>query len=409
MLYMLIGAAIVFAILLASRSFFINQYSQQSALFTYYYLSVLPFSFVIGFNAVLTLYCNSLFKSTFPALFNEVLVRILSIILFTVYFLKLLSLSAFIWLFIGIYGTQTICLLAYIFSTDSPSFNINWELIRKSNFREMMIFGLWMSFVSVASLGIKFIDSLVLAKYYQLHLVGIYTIAAFIPNIIEAPLNALERIAGTKVAHALTHNDHSEVEKIYYRSAQYLLIIGGLLFVGIITNMQFLIQFLPPKFAGGLTVVYIISTGALFNIAGGANSQIIFSSENFWKGGILLIGVAISSIILNIILVPKFGMNGAALATAGSAFLYFASKFVIIYKNFKLQPYSVKTIWVLALITVCIAINFFLPEFTSNILNIAIRTLVMSILYLGGVLLLNLAPEVKELLKNPSSFLKFKF
>ncbi len=409
LLYMFIGALVVFSILLASRGFFISQYEKQSALFTQYYYCVLPFSLVIGFNAVLTLYCNSLFKSTFPALFNEVLVRVLSIILFTLYFIKLLSLNSFIFLFVGIYGMQTVCLLIYIYSVDSPSLNVNWPLLRKSNFREIMIFGIWMSFVSVASLGIKFIDSLVLAKYYQLHLVGIYTIAAFIPNIIEAPLNALERIAGTKVAHALTHNDHAEVEKIYYRSAQYLLLIGGLLFVGIVTNMQFLIQFLPPKFAGGLTVVYIISAAALFNIAGGANSQIIFSSENFWKGGLLLISVAISSIILNVLLVPKWGMNGAAMATAGSAGLYFISKYIIIYKNFNLQPYSLKTFLILLLIGICVFINIFLPVFTSNILNICVRTFTMSFVYLGGVLILNLAPELKEIFKHPSSFVGFKF
>lgn len=293
LLFMFTGAVVIFSLLLITKGFFINTYQEQSKLFTEYYYYVLPFSFIIGFNAVLTLYCNSIFKTTFPALFNEILVRVLSIAVFTLYFVKLISLNVFVFLFVGVYGTQMICLLTYIALEGHPSIKINWQLLEDGNFKDMLVFGLWMSFVSVASMGIKLIDSLVIAKYFKLEFVGIYTIAAFIPNIIEAPMNALDRIAGTKIAHALTHNEMDEVKKIYYESSKYLLLIGGLIFVGIVVNIEFLLKFLPPKFEGGLEVVYIVSIGALFNIAGGANSQIIFSSDNFWKGGVLLIGVVI--------------------------------------------------------------------------------------------------------------------
>ena len=393
LLFMAVGALVVFTLLLLARGFFISKYQGQSQLFADFYIYTLPFSFVIGFNAVLTLYCNSLFKTTFPALFNEVLIRILSILLFTAYYVKWISLSSFVALFVGVYGTQSICLLIYTIKACQPSLRINFELLANHNLKEMLIFGIWMSFVSVASLGIKFIDSLVIARYYKLELVGIYTIAAYIPNIIEAPLNALERIAGTKIAHALAHNDQAEVEKIYYNSAKYLLLIGCLLFAGITTNMQFLIQLLPATFSGGLTVVYIISLGALFNIAGGANSQIIFSSENFWKGGILLIGVAFASVALNFILIPVWGINGAATATAGSAFLYFLSKYIIVYRNFKLQPYNMNTALILLMLIVSLAAALLIPVLTSVFINMALRSLLCILIFVGGTLYFNLAPE----------------
>ncbi len=400
LLFMATGAIVIFSLLLAAKSFFINTYQAQSKLFTEYYFYVLPLSFIIGFNAVLTLYCNSIFKTTFPALFNEILVRILSICLFTLYFVKLITLPAFVFLFVGVYGTQMICLLLYVIKEGHPSLKINWQLIEGEKFREMIMFGLWMSFVSVASMGIKLIDSLVIAKYYKLEFVGIYTIAAFIPNVIEAPLNALDRIAGTKISHAITHNDFEEVRKIYYQSAKYLLLIGGLIFVGIVVNIQFLLKFLPPKFEGGLEVVYIVSLGALFNIAGGANNQIIFSSENFWKGGVLLIGVVIFSFIINVLLIPVYGINGAAIGTAASAFLYFISRYFIVYRNFNLQPYSVQTFYIVFLIAGSTFIGFVLPAFASPLLNIMLRSIVVTLLYGGGAYVLNLTPELVEFAKG---------
>lgn len=394
LLFMFTGAVVIFSLLLITKGFFINTYQEQSKLFTEYYYYVLPFSFIIGFNAVLTLYCNSIFKTTFPALFNEILVRVLSIAVFTLYFVKLISLNVFVFLFVGVYGTQMICLLTYIALEGHPSIKINWQLLEDGNFKDMLVFGLWMSFVSVASMGIKLIDSLVIAKYFKLEFVGIYTIAAFIPNIIEAPMNALDRIAGTKIAHALTHNEMDEVKKIYYESSKYLLLIGGLIFVGIVVNIEFLLKFLPPKFEGGLEVVYIVSIGALFNIAGGANSQIIFSSDNFWKGGVLLIGVVIFSFIINVLLIPVYGINGAAIGTAASAFLYFASKYFIVYRNFKLQPYSIQTLYIILLIVGAAFVGFLLPQFNSPLLNIVLRSIIVTVLYAGGAYSLNLTPEL---------------
>ncbi|HRG87773.1 MAG TPA: polysaccharide biosynthesis C-terminal domain-containing protein [Chitinophagales bacterium] len=399
-LFMMTGLLLMGGLLYLAKPFFVIQFQQQSKLFLDYYNYVLPFSFIIGFNAVLTLYCNSLFKTTVPTLFNEILVRILSILLFTAYFCKLVSLPFFILLFVGVYGTQTLSLLAYIYMSDNPGLRVNWELLRNSNYQEMLVFGLWMSFVSVASLGIKFIDSIVIAKNFHLEFVGIYTIAAFIPNIIEAPLNSLDKIAGTKIAHAITHKDYDEVRKIYYLSSKYLLLIGGLIFVGIVTNIEFVLQLLPPKFMGGLDVVYIISLGALFSVAGGANSQIIFSSENFWKGGILLMGIALAAFLLNVILIPQFGINGAAMATAISALLYNGSKVVIVYRNFKMQPFGRQTLLVISIIVLCLIANHFIPVFSNVYANIAIRTFLITILYLLAAYAGNLTSELVEFAKS---------
>jgi len=405
LLFMLVGCVFVGLLLFLFKSTFISTYQEQSRQFVEFYYLVLPFSFLIGLNAVLTLYCNSLFKSTFPAIFNEILVRILSIVLFTIYFIKLINIQLFILLFVGIYGLQSLALLTYILKVDNPSLKINWEKLKNGSFQEMLTFGIWMSFISVASLGIKFIDSLIIAKYFKLELVGIYAIAAFIPNIIEAPMHALDRIAGTKIAHALSVNDYDEIKKIYYKSATYLLIIGGLIFVGITANIQYLLAFLPPKYMGGLDVVYIISIGALFNIAGGANSQIIFSSNNFWKGGMTLIGVVVLALILNIVLIPKFGITGAALATCISAFTYFIAKFFIVYKNFKLQPYNFETLKVILLILCCSLLGYAIPTVTSPFVNIITHSLLVGGLYIAGCFAMNLVPDASSLLVTARNFL----
>ena len=400
LLFMFVGFIFVSILLLLFKGFIFSQYEKESKLFTEYYYCVFPLSLVLSFIAVLTLYCNSIFKTTFPALFNEVLIRILSIVLFAVYFLKWISLSVFMWLFVSVYGTQVIFLLTYIAIVGNPSLKINWKIFETHHPKEMIGYGLLLTFSAVAALGIKFLDSLVIGHYYNLSFVGIYTIAAFIPTVLEAPLNALERITNTKIAHSLATHDYGEVKKIYYQSVKYLLLVGGLLFVGIVTNIEFLIKFLPADYSKGLEVVYIISIGTLCTIAGGSNTSIILNSDNYKKGAALMIGLVFVTFALNVLLIPKFGINGAAAATALSAFFYSSLKFAIVYRQFKFQPYNSSTLKIALLVVTCLLLNYFLPHFKSPMLNIIFRALVFGGIYVSGIILLNVERELPKRILN---------
>ena len=68
--------------------------------------------------------------------------------------------------------------------------------------------------------------------------VGVYSIAAFIATIIETPLNSLERIAHSKIAHFYAGNNLKEIKDIYFKSSRYLMLIGGLLTVLVIINVK---------------------------------------------------------------------------------------------------------------------------------------------------------------------------
>lgn len=78
----------------------------------------------------------------------------------------------------------------------------------------MVTFGLLLSFASIAAIGLKTLDSVLIGKFLPLSFVGIYTIASFIPTIIETPLNALDRIVTAKVAHAVVENDMDDVKDV---------------------------------------------------------------------------------------------------------------------------------------------------------------------------------------------------
>lgn len=394
LLFPVLGFIIVSSLLLLFKDFIIAQYIQESPLFTEYFYFLFPFTFILGLITVLNNYAYSLFKTTVPTFLNDVVTRILTILLFSIYFLKLLSLHQMVVCFVMIYGIQLIFLLIYIFKVDKPKLKFDLAFIRKRNLNEMIFFSSLLAFASIASLGIKYMDAVFIGKYLPLGFVGIYSIAAFIPNVIEAPLNALERITMAKISHALATNNLDEIKDIYYKSVKYVLLIGCLLFIGINTNIKDLLTFLPSDYHQGYKVIYIISFSTLLNLAAGGSASIIFNSDKYKLGVILLIVLAVSAMIFNIIFIPLYGMEGAAFATLLSLAFYSLLRILIVWYYYRLNPFTVDVFKIALLTVVVFLIAYFIPTPSMPLLSIILRSLIATVLYVFSVYKMGLVKEI---------------
>jgi O-antigen/teichoic acid export membrane protein len=257
----------------------------------------------------------------------------------------------------------------------------------------MISFGFMMSLAGLTSLGLKFLDIVLLGKYVALSLVGVYAIAAFIPTLIEAPYNALDRIIAPRVANAWANQNMEEIRDIYKKSTKYMLLAGGLLFIGINLNISTLMNLLPPGYNAGIPVVLIISLGTLLNMATGSNDSIIYNSSKYRYGTYLLIFLFLFAFAVNIVFIPIYGIIGAALATAASALLYNSIKYVIIYRLFNMQPFDGSTLRIIFVIVVTGTLSLFIPEAGSPYLSIAVKSVLITMLYLSLTYAMKIVPE----------------
>ncbi len=395
-----IGYLTVSTILLLLKPYILNHFGDQSPIFSEFFILVFPLILFLGFNTLLNTYCFSLYKTSFPSLINDVFIRIISILIVAAYFINWLSFQSFIVLFIAIYGVQTLFLILYIFIIDKPGFKINFPRYREIGISKIITYGLVMSVASLSSLGLRYIDTIIVGNFLSLSMVAVYSVAALIPTIIEAPLVALEKITNPKIADAWAKNNIGEIKKIYYDSSLYLLLIGGLLFIGVVINIQDLFKIIPQDYMLGLNVVYILSLSALFNMATGVNNSVIYNSEYYRYGIGFLYVLIILTVISNLVFIPVFGLEGAALAVMISGFLYNTLKFLFIGKMFQMNPFKLKTLWLLLIILFVLAVGFAIPDTQSGLANIIIRSVVVTILYLLLVYTFRIAPELILLLKE---------
>ena len=123
------------------------------------------------------------------------------------------------------------------------------------------------------------------------------------------------------------------------------------------------------------------------------------STEKYIYGTYLLFFIMVFALILNITLIPFYGIAGAAFATALSTVVYNLLKYLIILKIFKMQPYDTSSLKILLVIAISLFITYFLPSFNNAVFAMFIKTIVIITVYGGLLYLLKIVPEFHKYLK----------
>ena len=374
---------------------------ENSPLFIEYFTYVFPISLFLGFISVLNVYSFCLFKTSFPSFLNEVFIRLFVLVIVSLYFLKLMAFPVFIFLFMASLGVQLFFLAIYIFRVDKINLCINWKFIKTLETRKIIQYVLLLALTALASMALRNnIDNIFIGSYLDLEHVAVYSIGFLIASMIEVPSGALQKIADPKISDALSRNDFKLITEVYYKSTRLLMTLGGLLLVCLFINVHELLSLLPEKYHAAENVVIIISISSFINMATGMNTSIIFYSDKYVQGSVMLIGLVVLSVILNMLLIPLWNIEGAAIATGLSLLLANVIKSVIIYRNYKLQPFGLYVLMVCFLIGTCIGVNYFLPKMENAILDIAYRSIIIAILYSAGIYLSGIATEATVFIKK---------
>ena len=393
LLFPLLGTLICAILIYSFRDFIISQYIGQSPLFTQYFDLLLPLATIMGFNMALNAYSTSLFKTTVITFLEGILARILFIFLILMYHYNLIDLTQFIHLFVLSYLLQTVYMFVYLFSIDKPSLMIKKDHLRSVGINKLVGFGLLLTITNVSTLSIKHLDAILIGKYYDLSFVGVFAVAGFISLIIEIPLSSLERISNANIAQAFADKNFDAIRKIYYQSVKYLMLAGGFFLVCIIINITDLLSLLPEPYHKGVWVTIISSCAAFLNVSTGVNTAIIFNSRKYLYGTILLFVLMILAVVLNLWLIPLYGIVGAAIATGMLSVVYNVTKFLIILVHLKMQPYNISSLKIISVIGISFLLAYFLPSLNNPIFSIVLKGTVITVIYGGLTYLLKIVPE----------------
>jgi O-antigen/teichoic acid export membrane protein len=140
----------------------------------------------------------------------------------------------------------------------------------------------------------------------------------------------------------------------------------------------------------------------------GNNNSIIFNSK-YYKTvlflGLCLVGI---TVLLNMVLIPKFGIEGAAIATLISRGLYSLAKLFFVVKYLHLFPFTRKTAESLLICVFSFFSIYFITFDWHPLFLIIVKTFLVAILYGGLHYFSKTSTDVNELLERTLGFFSNK-
>jgi O-antigen/teichoic acid export membrane protein len=370
------------------------------------YLVAVATSYFEIFYAWAKVQFQSVFGNILKELWNRVVVMIL---LFAVYF-EFITKPEFIYYLTGAYFLRMFVMMFYALKLYTPKFTFS----KPDNFKEVIRFSGYIILAGSAGAIILDIDKYMIPGKDPIATAGYYAVAVFIGSFIEAPSRAMLNILQPLTSKTLNEDNTEEVASLYKKSSINLLLISGLFFILVNTNVVQLFELLPKKFSGGgaVLVVFMISLLKLYSGFLGNNGAIINNSK-FYKITLpISITMALSVYLLNTLFYYDLDMGTEGLAFSTLLVIFSANTFKLFFvkSRFSMTPFTDKTFMMILIIAILyLGFNFwdfpisdiYVWKFPIHpIINIALKSILILVVYIFLVLKLNISNEFDNLLKK---------
>lgn len=339
---------------------------------------------------------KSHFKSTVPVFLKELLLRGNVMILILLYWYNIIAFPLFIKLFAFNYLLVFLLLFGYLLHLRAFRFTIRFRLIADKEFRPLYIYAAFSILSMGAAMILLNVDTLMINHYLNLADVAIYGPSLFIAGSILIPSRALQSIIAPVVANGWATNDTDNIKTLYKKSAIAPLTISIFLFLLIWINIDLVMSYFGKTFGQGKYIILFLSIGNIINIATGINGTIINTSKYYRADLYFQVALVFLTIILNIIFIPLYGLNGAALATAITLSLHNSLKSLFVFYRFKMHPFSMKTPLILFIGILFFVIIHYLPSLHNLLISSLIYTFGVSIFYWLIVFRLQISEDINK-------------
>lgn len=281
-----------------------------------------------------------------------------------------------------------------------PDFSIIAELVK---------YGLPLVPAGYAMWGLNSMDRLFLIKYSTLADIGVYSLCYSLGYmVIQIFVNPIWNMFPNTAAELYNQNKMYDIQRLFDRSIGIILLITLPSIVGIaILGNHLLLILTTSQFSSGAPVWTIITIGYLFHMLASYYDIIMGLTHRQLLSTLSISAAFLVNLVLNILLIPEYGILGAATATA----LGFVSQFII--SLFAASFYTkIKTniIFPVKILIVSLIMGVFLNLLSSLNPSVSISVLLMmiasgifiyaSLLFLFGFITIHQVKSFRKIFKQ---------
>lgn len=335
-------------------------FSKDSSMFGDYVYFLIPLAFFMLYLSVFEVNSNLLLRIVLPKFVREVGLRVGTLLIYLLYFYKVISFDGVIVSFCVMYGLATLINVVYLLSLKRVSFKIDRKFISPQLKRDFLFYTLFMITAALAGNVIPMLSKFFVAGLTGFHLAGVFAIATNMAALVEMPYRSLGAISQPHISEAMSKKDVKTADGLCKNVALHQFIVGSFVLFLIWINIDFIFDLLPNGdiYRLGKWAVLFLALGRLINSTLGVTGTALGYSKYYYYSLIFTILLACMSIGLNQWLVPKWDINGGALASVGSYSVYYVLLIAFIRWKIGIQPFSGKMFPVALTVLALFALNW---------------------------------------------------
>ncbi len=303
----------------------------------------------------------------------------------------------------GLFGVSIAYILTFLFSAIvafiiiqkkiTPLFN---RKIKSKNMdKRILKFSLPLLISGILITLFAWTDNIMLGYFRPENVVGIYNTSLPTARLINTIPTAFAALFIPILSSLYAKKKINDIKLIYNNTTKWIFIITLPIIIPFIIFRREIIEILfGVEYIGGATSFGILTIGYFLGIFVTANIGVFNSLEKTRINLKCSFIVIILNIILNYILIQKYNLNGAAIATSISIITFSILTSIYTYKLLKIQPYRIQLIKPILIILLLIPLYFALSLIQFNdIIKIVIVFSIPGVLY---ILLLNITKVFDE-------------
>jgi O-antigen/teichoic acid export membrane protein len=206
--------------------------------------------------------------------------------------------------------------------------------------REVVTFSAAAFGVSAVEFLLTQTDKIVLGYYLEPKQVGIYAVAAAFVGFVPIALQSVNQIFSPTIAELHATGNRALLQQLYATLTKWILILTIPLTLTMFVFSRPLMGIFGPGFEPGAMALAVGAVGQLFNCAVGSVGYLLLMSGNQLQLVRIQAVNAVLMIALSLLLVPRLGVTGAAIAAAVAVAVANLWMLGTVFRRLKLFPYN---------------------------------------------------------------------
>jgi O-antigen/teichoic acid export membrane protein len=171
---------------------------------------------------------------------------------------------------------------------------------------------------ALATTGLIWADTLLLGFLSDSAQVGIYNVATRLVMLAAFVMSPINSAFQPYIAHLFHQGETRDLEHMYRTTTSWIVRLSLPAFIALLVFPQRMLELFGPEFAAGATVTMILALGKLVDAATGPCGLMLNMSGLVRTNMVDNMVALVLNVALNLLLIPRYGINGAALAWAVS-------------------------------------------------------------------------------------------